>query len=145
MDKSQTVDMLNDSSSPKRKRKLESLDVLCNINVTDTVASGKLEQDNHENVVLLDDGYATRTEKREIKTEAQGLSNKNGVSAPTGPAISNKVDAVATMDDVVMLPCADLTLSQALPRVTKASDIATLASKSGKFFLLIFFLLSSFL
>lgn len=122
--------MLNDSSSQRRKRKHESLDVLCNINVTDTVASGKLEQDNHENVLLL---------------EAQGLSNKNGVSAPTGPAISNKVDAVATMDDVVMLPYADLTLSQALPRVTKESDIAALVSKSGKFFLLIFFLLSSFL
>lgn len=123
--------MFNDSSSPRRKRKLESLDVLCNINVIDTVASGKLEQHNHENVLLLDDEYATRTEKREIKTEAQGLGNKNGVSVSAEYATSNKVDAVATMDDV--------TLSQALPRVRKETNVEASVSKSGNFFLLKFF------
>lgn len=130
-DKSQTTDMINDSSSTRKKRKLNSSDVLCDINLIETVASAKLEQHNHENILLLDDEYATRTEEREIKTQAQVLRNKNGVSAPAGPAMSNKVDANATMDDVVMLPYSDVTLSQALPRVRKETNVAPLVSKSG--------------
>lgn len=159
-DKIRAESMLDNLSSPRKKRKLNILDITSNKNATDAKVFRKIEYDNQEKgPLLVNENVNTPecyqqlkpsaekgvpvwkilscTEKREPEIQELGLCNKAGVSGPGGPAKPN-VDKLIILDDVVKPPYDDMMVSQPLPSVTKETQAASIVSQPGYSFFNIF-------